>query len=322
MGGGDKKQTSTQTTNSSTTPPSYALPYAQQGLHWANELANQPYTPFQGEQVAPLNGYQIPALQDIYNYGMADNQTVNSATNQLNDTLNGKYLDPNSNPYLAQYVQQAQGDVSRNYLNSTVPQYSAASSRAGAFGGSADTLMRTEGMRNLGDTLSKTATSMYAPAYESERNRQMQGVSQAPQTVQMPLTLKTAALGVGDIYQKQQQAVDTANYQNYQNAQQWPYMAAQAGADMFKTYGWGNQTNSNSTNSTTQSGGEASPFSQIMGGALGLGGMALAPFTGGASLLGTGASMLSNLFKGSGSSTPTYTSPDYAPGGYGYQNYG
>lgn len=268
MGGGDKKQTTTQSNNSSTTPPSYALPYAQQGLQRSQALGDMPYTAYGGEMVAPLNDYQTKAMDSIYNYGMSPNQTVDSATNQLNDTLGGKYLDPNSNPYLAQYVQQAMGDVTRNYDNSVVPQYSAAASRAGAFGGSADTLMRTEGMRNLGDTLSKTATSMYAPAYESERNRQMQGVSLAPQTMQMPLTLNTAALGVGDIYQQQQQAEDNAKFQEYQRAQQWPFMTSQAAAGAFPVYGWGNQTNSNATGTTTQSGGGASTGSSIFGGAL------------------------------------------------------
>lgn len=284
----DKSSAEMQTTSQQggTLYPNYALPYASNLTQMASNVASTPYSnnsyydaqgnahPFDfkaSDYVAPMNQMQTTALNNIYDYGTASNPLANASMSGLTDTVSGKYLDPNSNPFLAQYANQAMGDVSRNYMNSTVPQYSAAASRAGAFGGSADTLMRTEGMRNLGDTLSKTATGIYEPAYEAERNRMLQGTSLAPATMQMPLTLQTAALGAGDVFQQQNQKELNARNAALQQAQQWPFAALSGMAAPFQAYGWGNQTYGSgqaagtSSSMTSENSGGGGMFGNILG---------------------------------------------------------
>jgi hypothetical protein len=324
FGGGSK--TASSTTNQSSTmnnsPPYWMQPYVDAGLNRSNKLGEQNYTPFPyvtndmfgtnpsyynlltGESLpysadisgqpftsalAPLNQQQTTSIGDISNWANNPSNVLDTATQQLTGTMGGQYLDPNSNPYLAKYVQQAQGDVTRNYNNSVVPQLSSAATRAGAFGGSADTLMRTEGMKNLGDTLSKTATDIYYPAYNDERTRQMQAQLFAPQLDQSYLPHYQAGLAAGDIQRQSQQDYLNEIVNRYQQQNQWPYQANQAAAGVYSPYAanWGTQTG-NVTGTTSQqvSGGGASPFSQIMGGALGIGGLLSAPFSGGTSLLG------------------------------------
>lgn len=338
-GGGSKNATSTTTQNStmSNEPPAWMKPYVQEGLGIASSLGQSSYSPYPwvvknpisanksyqnlltGEDLpakgtdisgmpftsalAPLNQQQLTSIGNISNWANNPSNILDTATQQLTGTMGGSYLNPESNPYLAKYVQQAQGDVTRNYNNAVVPQLSAAATRAGAFGGSADTLMRTEAQKNLGDTLSKTATDIYYPAYNDERTRQMQAQLFAPQLDQSSLPHYQAGLAAGDIQRQSQQDYLNEIVNRYQQQNQWPYQAAQAGASIYSPYAsnWGVQTGqSTGTTNQTASGGGASPFSQIMGGALGLGGLLAAPFTGGSSLLGTAMSGLGGLFGGGG----------------------
>lgn len=306
MGGGGTTQ-QTQSSQSTTLPPDYALPAAISGTHQANVLGNLPYSqypyvpvdptrnnknstyrniitgeiipraqlgsqPFQSA-IAPLNQQQMTSVGNIANWANNPSNVLDIATGQLTDTMGGSYLNPQSNPYLSAYVQQAQGDVTRNYMNTVMPQLAAAATRAGAFGGSGDTLMRTEAMRNLGDTLSKTATDIYYPNYSDERNRQMQAQLFAPQLDQAYMPHYQAGLAAGDIERQAQQDYLNEIVQRQQQQVQWPYQAGAAGAGMYSPYVAGTgQTSGTSTASMSQPG--ASPFSQIMGGAMTAAGIA------------------------------------------------
>jgi hypothetical protein len=334
--GSNPSQTTTSSQQSMTTPPSYALSVAQEGLGQAKNLKDMRYGPFPyvmsdplkarsnytnimtGETLpwrtvasgqapymnltAPMNEQQQYSLGNIANYANNPNPIINNAYSDMTNTLGGGYLNPQSNPYLAQYAQQALGDVSRNYENSVVPQLSASAQRAGAFGGSADTLLRSEAMKNYGDTLSKTATGIYNPAYESERTRMMQYQGLAPTTTQMPVQQAQAGLGVGDAYQQQAQNELNNWVKQYQQAQQWPFYTSQAAASQFPIYGAGSTTYNSGTSTTESNAGSNNPFSNIFGGALsgiGTGLMASAiPGIGPGMAAGIGAlPFLSSFFK-------------------------
>lgn len=341
MGGGSNpstSQASAYTQNSLTTPPYYAVPLAQEGLQTAKLLKDERYAPYpyvktdpldresnymnimtgqtypwtaaqEGQLpysslTAPMNAQQQYSLGNIANYANAYNPIVGNATGESAYTLGGGYLNPQSNPYLAQYANQALGDVSRNYMNSVVPQLSASAQRAGAFGGSSDQLFRGEAMKNYEDLLSRTATGIYNPAYEAERTRMMQYQGLAPQTMQLPVQQAQAGVGVGDAYQQQAQNELNSWIQQYQQAQQWPFYSSGQAAQQFPIWGAGSQTTASGTQNTTgtTSGGSTNPFSNIFGGALsgiGTGLMASAiPGIGTAAAAGLGAlPFLSSFFR-------------------------
>lgn len=353
MGGGGGSQSTTTSSQTSQAGgygneayqqyPSYALPYAQEGIRRSNRLANMPYTPYPyysadpyaenpnftnaltGESVswdqakaglpfqstaAPLNAQQQQSMGNIADYANnLNNPLINAAMGGMTDTLSGQYLNPQSNPYLAEYANQAMGDVTRNYQNAVVPQLNASASRAGAFGGSSHELLKGEAMRNLGDTLSKTATGIYNPAYQQERNLMVGSQSMAPGTAQMPVTQQMAGLGVGDVYQQQEQANINSLLGQQQQAVQWPFMTSQAAAQQFPIYGWGSQSGGTGTNWQTSAGSNtatmptqsSNPFSSIFGGAAqGAGTGLLASMAGAnpytAAGIG-GLSFMSSLFK-------------------------
>lgn len=224
-------------------------------------------------QIAPMNEQQKASLQQIANWANAPNQMINTANEQLVNTMGGGYLNPQTNPFLAAYANQAMGDVSNNFLNSVMPQLQSSAQRAGAGLGSADALLQGEAMSAFGDTLAKTAAQIYNPAYESERQRMMQAGLVAPQLANLPLQQATAGLGVGDAYQQYEQAKINNLVQQWQQLVQWPYWAFQASTGgavpWMSGYGisGGGQNYSQNTTAST-SGGGGSPLSNIFGGAM------------------------------------------------------
>lgn len=108
----------------------------------------------------------LGAGQNILN-GMQSNQgLLNSAQNQVQKTINGDYLNPDTNPYLAQSANDALG-LAKSQFNS---QYT------GAFGDANNANMQEGLARNLGNT----ALPFYMNNYNTARGQQLSTALQAP----------------------------------------------------------------------------------------------------------------------------------------------
>jgi hypothetical protein len=278
MSGGESSQSQLQSTNSasssSTTPTDYAMDYAKQGLYDSAILGSSGYTPYpyysdasgntksiwgdNVDTVANLNDIQTGALTDLYSYATSDNPLIDNATTSLSDTLSGKYLNADSNPYLSSYVDDALDTLTRNYNTSTYPGLKSAASRAGAFGGSTDTLLQSESTNNLGNLLGKYATNMYNNAYNTERSAMTSAYPYVSTISQLPATMSTLALGVGDVYQQQEQSEISDLVNKWQQAMYWPYFSSGAGKDLFSTYGWGSQSEGTSSSTGTSTNSKSS----------------------------------------------------------------
>jgi hypothetical protein len=151
MSGGGGGTTTTQG------PPKWQLPYIQQGYQGAQDIYNQG-----GTGVAPLSSETESALQGTAARAQAGNAGVTAAQNVNTQTINGGFM--GSNPYLDQTFNRAalqtQGQL------------------ASQFAGSGRNVDQSEGLRS--QQLNDLATGIYGGAYDSERNRQMQAISNAP----------------------------------------------------------------------------------------------------------------------------------------------
>lgn len=89
-------------------PPNYQLPYLQQGLANAYDLYQeggpQQYT---GNTVVPFAPQTEQALQGITDRATNGSPVTQAGQSYVTDTLNGKYLDPSTNPYLKSTFDQA-----------------------------------------------------------------------------------------------------------------------------------------------------------------------------------------------------------------------
>lgn len=137
-----------------------------------------------GPQTATTSQSLPPELQALLNNLIPKVQqtspVLGAATNQLQDTIQGKYL--NSNPYLENAVKQQQ-DQMQNRFGTTLMG-------SGSFG---NANVAEQGFKAMNDS----ANNMRFQNYEQERNRQMQATGQAPNFNIAPYAPAFSLLGLG-----------------------------------------------------------------------------------------------------------------------------
>lgn len=127
---------------------------------FAGLSADQLTQALQGQSASGVDPY-IAASQQ---YGDIGNMQVGGGGSQ------------GGNPFLESMFQRATDPIIRNFQTSTAPGLDAAFSRAGRYGSGMQAVAQDSAQENLGRALSDTAVGIYGPAYESERNRQVQGM--------------------------------------------------------------------------------------------------------------------------------------------------
>lgn len=287
--GSKSNQGAPSTTQVNTGPWQAQAPYLQDAFSQAQQnygtAKNNTY--YSGEAVAPLNGAQNMALNNTIGMGNSANPGVTAAGTNLTDTLNGKYLDPSTNPYLDDTYNAAANAVTRQYQTATAPQTAGAMEAAGRYGSGAYNNQVKNNQLDLGTSLNNLATNIYGGNYQNERQNQVADTGQAGAVNQAQYINPTAALTAGNQQQTQQQNVDVnaMNAYNYNRDQPTNALNSYVG-QIQGNYG----TNGTTTASTPY---YTNPGATGLGAALGLGSLA----TPGAS----GASALGNLFgKGAG----------------------
>lgn len=136
---GGAKPAGTTTTTQDLAP--WLQPYAQQNVAQGSNILSQ----------LPSSGPLLSASQ-----------------NEAMKTINGDYLNPNSNPYFASSVNDALGLAKSQY--------------AGMYGGQAGSNINNSGFQEgLTRTLGQLATNAYSQNYQNERGRQATATFGAPQ---------------------------------------------------------------------------------------------------------------------------------------------
>lgn len=137
-------------------PPSWQLPYIQQGMQGAQNQYQAGGTP-----VVPFSQETEQALQGTANRAQQGSAGVRAAQDVNTQTINGGFL--GANPYLDQTFNRAALQT-QNQLSSQ-------------FAGSGRNQQAAMGLRS--DQLNDLATGIYGGAYDSERNRQQQAIGNA-----------------------------------------------------------------------------------------------------------------------------------------------
>ncbi len=238
------------TTTSVSTQEPFNAPYIRWGdINAADVLARGPYT---GPYVADQSPYTQQAIQMQAQRGLNGSPLTSAYQQNLTDTLNGKYLDPSTNPYLSGAVNDALGLASSNFM--------------GTYGGSAGGNINNSGFQEgLARTLGNTALPIYAGAYQNARQNQMQAAALAPNAIAQDYQNIGAVAGAGQAQDAHQQALV--------NAQQLAFNAP-----------WSNLSNYNQIVSGNFGGTQSSQnpyFTNPLANAIGLGTGALGLYNGG-----------------------------------------
>ena len=114
------------------------------------------------------------------------------STDQLGATASGSFL--GSNPYLDQMFNTAAGRVSERFSEDILPGIDSTFGAGGRTGGGLHALATGRAAGDAVQELSGLAADIYAPAYESERNRQLQAAQAGGQ-----LGLGQGQLGLGQL---------------------------------------------------------------------------------------------------------------------------
>lgn len=240
--GGDEQQTQ------STGVPDWVRPYAEQFMAKSTEVANKPYEAYGGKTIADLNPYQSQGLTAQAQRGASGSPINQAAGAELTKTLGGGYL--NANPYLDQMVNSAQGDMTRAYNESVVPQQNAMRARSGSFGNMGVEQAIGSQANDFTKQLGNISTQIRGNDYANERNRMQGAIGLAPSIANQDYVDANAVTQAGAGFQQQNQAQLGDAFSRWQDQQNY-------GQRQLDTLGKGLGINFGSTTTGGQAGGGA-----------------------------------------------------------------
>jgi len=255
--------------------PGYAGPVAGSALQgYYNYLFPggnlRPY-PNPPQQVMGFTPTQIQGMNqatNIANQGSPAAQNYNTLANQ---TAQGMYLNPQTNPYLAQTANTAAQGMVNQYMDATQPSIQGQFAQSGNFGSSAQATAQDAARYGLGQNLSSLYANIYGNNYQQERQNQLQMGSELPSLISSQFLAPSELLSIGNQQQQfGQQALDT-NYQNAVNANNWPTQAYQ---NLLGQIAPAVGTAGTSTSQTPNPYAQTSALNTALGGGMGLLGLA------------------------------------------------
>lgn len=243
---GKKQSTTTGTTQVEPWGPQQ--PYLQGGFRRAEALSHIPLEYYGGPQVAGFTPEQTQAQELATGRALAGSPLLRGAQTKagqistgsmlgrtpdlqyIEDTLSGKYLTPESNPYLDYYTERA--------FEETLPQWDTTATEAGRFGSDVWALGKGRTMADIQSsiyggayeterdrqaTMEQYATGLGEAAYQSEADRMMQAIGMAPQLAREDYFDMAQLASVGAEKQALKQAEIDAAKQKFEFEQMEPW---------------------------------------------------------------------------------------------------
>ena len=140
-------------------------PALERGFTRAEGLYGTPINYYPGQAISGFAPEQETAFGRTTTRATEGSPLLGASQGYAQDVIGGKYLTPDTNPYLKSYYDRA--------LEATLPQLDSAAIGAGRYGSGAWGQMR-------GRTMADLATGIYGGAYETERGRQGEAAAMAP----------------------------------------------------------------------------------------------------------------------------------------------
>jgi len=197
--------------------PGQTPAYLPEGLNLA------PFNPALEQQLAGFNPTQQAGMDYLTGSAGASADLAGAGAQQLQDTLQGQYLSPESNPYLQSTYNAAADAMTNQYQQAIAPSLMAQAQQGGVMGGSGMQEQQAYNQFNLGQNLSDLASKIYGGNYAAERGNQLAGLGMVGAGQQAISAPGQQLLGVGALGQGQTQAGMDVATQNAQLRQEYPY---------------------------------------------------------------------------------------------------
>lgn len=185
--------------------PDWAVPYAQDFLGRAGQVADLPYQPYGGATVAGFNPYQTGAYNAIAQRAAGGSPVINAASGEVQRSLSGGYL--NSNPYLDAMVDRSAADIRRNMQ-----------AIEGQTAGYGNTGLAEVTARAIGDASSRIRGEDYA----RERGFMQNALGMALPLGNQDYTDAQQLITAGNAFQGQEQRGLDDAYTRFQEARDYP----------------------------------------------------------------------------------------------------
>jgi len=205
----------------------WAAPYVTDMLGKGKALADQPYTAYTGPLTAGQSGLQTQAFQGIAGLTVPTAQMgAYSPTSFTSGTTAQQYMNPylqaSLEPQIAEAQRQAQIQQAANAAKLT---------RAGAYGGSRQAIMDSEGQRNLLRNLADITATGYSTAYDKAQSQFNTEEDRRRAAQQDTNVYGLRALDQMRTFGDAQRAIDAegiaADYAQFQEERDFPYKQVQ-----------------------------------------------------------------------------------------------
>jgi hypothetical protein len=306
---------SQQTTQSSSTATQSADPQAaafyRDVLSRAEAASQTPYQAYQGQRVAGFTPDQLAAMQGVT--GLQGTyapllQTAGQFATAAGQPISSAQINAAMSPYI-QGVIQPTLDIMSQQQQQQMSQLRGTEAQQGAFGGTRSAVAEANLANQQLNAKNQMVASLMQQGYsqavaqaQADRAAAAQGAGVAANVagadVQTPLTALGAQLQTGSLQQQLAQQQLNVPYQNYLQAQAYPYQQLSWLTGIGGSLGPLLGGTSTSAGTTTTTPAQPSLLSQIAGGALALGSLAI---PGGGSL---GGAALMNMFSADGGRVP------------------
>jgi hypothetical protein len=219
-----------------TATPEWQTPYLQDVANQAQGLNQQPLSYYPGTTVAGFTPAQSLAQNATINRALTGSPLLGQAQQNTMDTMQGKYLDPNSNPYLKDTYDMGARSLSQNYNQNVMPAIKQGAAGAGAFGGSRQGVAEAGASNALAQQLSNLATTTYGQNYTTERGNQVAATNAAPAMAQQDYYDIGQLAAAGE----EQQGMNQANIDAAIKQYQWQQLEPQQRLGMYSNLVSGN----------------------------------------------------------------------------------
>lgn len=275
------QQSTTSTSKNVNEPPEFIKPYLQQGVRDLTNLYNaNPTAPayYPGSTVAPFSGTTEAALAALEARGTGGSPLTAGAQTQLTDTINGKYLDPTSNPQFTAALSASHQPYVDQFMGTVLPGVNSAFEGSGRTGSPAHQMAVDRAVTGLNRTISDADAKAGSDYYSTARGQQLAAAGMAPTLANQDYVDINQAGLAGQARDNQAQSLidaDVAKYNYNQNAQ-WDYINRYL-ASLNGGYPGGTSTGTGTTTSYRPT----DTFGQIFGAGMGLAGLGLGAYKAG-----------------------------------------
>ncbi len=205
----------------------WAAPYVTSMLGKGQALANQPYQAYSGPLTAGQSGLQTQAFQGLAGLTLPTEQMGGfNPTSFTSGTTSQDYMSPFMNAALEPQMAEAQRQAEIQRV-----QNAGRLGKAGAFGGSRQAIMESEGQRNLLRNLAdiygtgmQTAYTQGMGQFNTEQDRAQQAQDM---TNRYGLTALAAQQGAGGVQRDIEQQGVAADYAQFREERDNPYKMVQ-----------------------------------------------------------------------------------------------